>query len=113
MTEHKITADMAGCWLEGSQGWHNNYRVIDRAIEWGWKPDDLADVEAISQAYADQVETITLADGSSCDVAGAVIDQGGLSDEATDYLQSIAPDGYVFWWDAGELSLVHEDELPD
>ena len=33
-----------------------------------------------------------------------------LSDKATDYLQSLAPEGYVFEWETGELSLVQEEE---
>lgn len=33
-----------------------------------------------------------------------------IADEATDYLQGLAPEGYWFEWDAGELCLVRDDE---
>ena len=109
MTENRIPASEAGTWLEGSQGWNNNWRVIDRALAWGWNggPDGRAFAEEISSVYAesDGPETITW-EGEEISVAGAVLDQGGLSDMATEYLDSIAPAGYRFEWDAGELSMI-------
>jgi hypothetical protein len=97
----KITAADAGCWLEGSQGWHNTYRVIDRAISYGWyasNPAELAEVQRLSQRAED----------SDPDLDPEVLSDA--SEEATEYLQGIAPEGYVFEWDAGELCLLHESE---
>lgn len=121
MTDNvKITEADAGCWLDGSQGWHNNYRVIQRAAEYGWCPEDEnpEDVGAAIELYKNGQEgdTRTLADGSTLryeDACGWIIDQGGLSDAATDYLRSIAPEGYDFIWDAGELSLMSEAEAEE
>ena len=107
---NKIEPNNAGCWLDGHMGWHNHYRVIDVAFGWGWKPADEADVRVISHAYEYQRETVTLASGEVIDTAGAMLDQGGLVDSATEYLESIAPEGYTFEWDMGELSLIHETE---
>lgn len=93
-----ITADMAGCWLDGHQGWHNNYRVVDRATEYGFVvPDDYR------SALTDFREN-----GHDCAMNSwdAITGQGELSDMATDYLNNNAPDGFVFVWDMGELSLM-------
>lgn len=115
----KITPADAGTWLDGSQGWHNTYRVIERAFGYGWKPEDnREDIEKAVELYStgQDGDTRTLADGSTLtyeDAAGWIIDQAGLSDAATEYLQSIAPEGYEFVWDAGELSLMQEDEADE
>ena len=119
MADYKLTEADAGCWLDGSQGWHNTYRVIDRAYDNGWDgPSDgtpRRDIDAATGLYSvgPTDESVTLSTGETLtyDVAYEwIADQGGLSDEATEYLQSIAPDGYVFEWDMGELSLIRESE---
>lgn len=97
-----ITPDMAGCWLDGSMGWHNSYRVVDRATEYGFTvPTEYA------YALADY-----RANGHECseDNWETVCGQGGLTDMATDFLQERAPDGYVFEWGMGEFSLIPESE---
>lgn len=111
----KITAADAGTWLDGHMGWHNHYRAIDRAVSYGMPYS--ADDDAIRDAYADEAESVTLADGEVLDqdsVAEAILGQGELLDKATDYLQSLAPKGYAFIWDMGELSLsqVNDDGEP-
>lgn len=100
----RIPHTEAGTWLEGSHGWTNSYRVVDRAEAWGWdlgKADgeDVAEVRRIVQAYRDGV-----ADDDDSE------EMIRISNEATDYLSSIAPWGYDFGWDAGELSL-YETEM--
>lgn len=122
----QITPDMAGTWLDGSQGWHNTYRAVERAREWGWKPSYGF---ASPKGLAHYRRTITRAckfyaagdtgaifrtkheEMTYDDVAEWFIGQGGLCDQATEYLDSIAPEGYVFDWDAGELSLSAIDDL--
>lgn len=90
----------AGCYLDGHMGWHNTYRVVDLATESGWTvPTDYV------TALADYRENGYMAEGDSID---AMMDQGGLVEQATDYLNSLAPDGYVFLWDMGEFALVTE-----
>lgn len=99
MTElPKITAADAGCWLDGSQGWHNAYRVVDRAEGYGF---------TVPPEYATALYRYrTNGHGAHEDDWEAVNGQGELSDMATDYLQERAPEGFEFHWDAGELSLV-------
>jgi hypothetical protein len=115
----QITAADAGCWLDGSQGWHNNYRVIQRAVAYGWRPDvSPEDVQAGIGLYRDGSEgdAVTLSDGETLtyeDACGWIIDQGGLSDLATEYLNEVAPDGYEFVWDAGELSLMTTEDADE
>lgn len=96
----RITPADAGCWLMGSVGWHNGYRVIDRACEYGF----VVPAEYVSALDAYRNDT------DNEDAHEAIMGQGGLSDMATDYLQSLAPAGYVFEWDMGELSLMREED---
>lgn len=115
MTEQpEITPDMAGTWLEGAHGWHNAYRVIDRAVEYGLKLS--ADFEAMRDLYAsgDHDATVKLSDGETVAYDGAsewINGLGGLSELATDHLQGLAPEGLTFVWDAGELILTADSEL--
>jgi hypothetical protein len=98
----KITSDMAGTWLDGCHGWTNAYRVVDRAEEFGFVvPAEYAD--ALRRYREEDYDGLT--DDQRYAVNGAIVDQGGLSDMATDYLEERAPYGYTFFWDAGELSL--------
>jgi hypothetical protein len=94
-----ITAADAGCWFDGQYGWHNTYRVCERALDYGWLDgQDDAKREA-AEAIAEYVTAKGCSDA---------LDE--LNCDATDYLQSIAPAGYVFEWDAGELTMIHESE---
>ena len=94
--EKKIPASMAGTWLEGTYGIYNGPRAVQRAVEWGWEvPEEVRDMwEAINFDPID-IDAFDEVNG----------DDGNLVTLATDYLQSIAPDGYVFRWDDG-LSLI-------
>lgn len=96
-THNKITQDMAGCWLDGHFGWHNTYRVIGIARAYGFTVgfDDMALVERYSH------------EGESGDETGLEYAQAveEIADDATDYLNTLAPEGYCFEWDAGELML--------
>lgn len=101
MSTPVITPAMAGTWLDGCHGWHNTYRVVDRAVAYGFVvPEEYAaDLEAYrSDTYEHDAHAIN--------VNEAVNGQGGLADQATEFLDEHAPDGYVFVWDAGELSMV-------
>lgn len=98
----EITPADAGTWLDGSQGWHNSYRVVDRAESYGFTvpPEYTA-------ALADYRENGPSASEDSWE---AMCGHGELSDMATDYLQERAPEGYIFEWDMGEFSLIPESE---
>jgi hypothetical protein len=99
-----ITADQAGCWLDGAMGWHNTYRVIDLALSYGWLDDDRPAQDA---ATADSMAYYQARGCPDDDLTDRI---HGLADDATDYLQSLAPDGYTFTWDAGELCLWADDD---
>lgn len=101
----KIPVSQMGCWLDGSQGWHNSYRVIDRAEEWGMKVEN-----------ADRIYVYLWRQWRGSDMPWDVsksfeeeYDTGHIDDlvsQATEYLDSLAPEGYAFHWDMGELSLL-------
>lgn len=100
----RIPHTEAGTWLEGSHGWTNSYRAVDRAEEWGWdlgkaEGEDVTEVRRVVKAYREGV-----ADDDDSE------EMIRISNDATDYLSSIAPWGYDFGWDAGELSL-YETEM--
>jgi hypothetical protein len=106
-----ITSDQAGCWLDGHFGWHNSYRVAELAFEYGWNPEDRPDVERIIDVYKSR-DVFGPADKySDQEIDDACEQINDVVEEATDYLQSLAPAGYVFEWDCGELCLWRaEDE---
>lgn len=98
----RITADDAGTWLMGSMGWHNGYRVVQRALSYGW---------TVPEAWQANWDAFVDAEGDGHgvdhdawdDVHG---DDGEIVDRATDFLDLRAPEGHTFVWDAGELSLM-------
>lgn len=96
----KITEADAGCWLDGHMGWHNAYRVVERAEAYGFTvPAEYREALDAYRASGDGNDSLT------DDQWEAINGQGELSDMATDYLQARAPRGYEFIWDCGELSL--------
>ena len=86
-----ITPDMAGCWFAGASSRTADelcVAVIHAALEYGWAPDDKADLETLSvDGWFESGE-----------------ESAFVSDDATraeDYLNSIAPKGYSFGFDEG------------
>lgn len=100
MTVNEIHASDAGVWLDGAMGWRNTYRVIRIAEGHGFEAiPELEDVISRLERYGqDDVTTEEWWDAVS------------LSDDATDHLNSLAPEGFWFEWDMGELRLVNEGE---
>lgn len=98
--EIRFTSKDIGTHLDGAHGWHNNYAVVDLAMEHGMELDaeERADLEAYRK---DQGHGSHNPDG----VPGALLNQGGLVDKATNFLESVTEDGLSWEWDAGELSL--------
>jgi hypothetical protein len=101
----QITSAMAGTWLDGALGWHNAYRVVERAEAYGFKVPE--EYQAALDDYRENHGPDWI---ESEDNVMMIHGQGDLSDQATDFLQEKAPEGYVFEWDAGELRLMHESE---
>lgn len=92
-----FTSADVGTYFDGSQGWRNNYRVVDLAVSHG--------MQLTSEEITD-LDAYRIAGSANSDAFGAVIDQGGLCDRATEYLGSITANGLVWVWDMGELSLI-------
>lgn len=106
VTFPEISIGMAGCWLDGHYGWHNAYRVVDKAREFGFVvPDEYMDA---MENYWDHGSGFSFEETD--EQWEAIHGQGGLSDMATDFLQERAPKEYQFVWDMGELILMTDEE---
>lgn len=109
MTEIVFGPEDVGCYLDGHFGWHNTYRVIELARSLGfvvsdadWRP-----IETYKEGYYDR----DICEDEEYDAAAEAVN--GLSDAATEYLQSITAEGLYWEWDMGELCLVESDEQDD
>lgn len=100
-TIERVTPDDAGCWIEGSRGWYGSQRLIEIAESYGF---------ALSAEDRDAVDAYFASDDADGSAAEAVTGQGGIADDAEDYLNAnVAPEGYSFGWHDGEFFLWSED----
>jgi hypothetical protein len=106
----KVTADQAGCWLDGANwGWTGPARVIELAQYFGMPSDDTDD--AILKAFKESADCVIMIDGEVIeDPAGLVADQGELADQAREWLnEHVAPEGYSFGWHSGDFFLMCDE----
>lgn len=120
----RITADMAGCWVDGARGWGAHVRMLEIALAHGWRPDiygsfpkkhskkPLAYARAVIRAYSGRGwnDAPTVRDPwgdiiSLDDAHAAIVDQGGLLDEAEEHLNERAPKDHAFGWFDGDFML--------
>lgn len=92
-----------GCWIAGHHGWRANLEVVAIAEAFGFVVEG-ADQTMLAH-YANDTYEADLPDGTTVDVADWIIGIGGLVDQATDYLNTLVPDGYRFGWYDGEFFL--------
>ena len=92
-----------GCWLDEHLGWYNIFRCVELAINNGMNLTEAEDaiVEQIFKAYVQEDKSLNPEYGMS-----------EIVDKATDYLSTIAPEGYHFEWFNGGL-FMWEDEKED
>jgi hypothetical protein len=96
-----ISADNAGCWIDGHWGHYSGARLIQIAEAYRWN-DEMA--ISMAQSYM----------GSGGDIPnGALVEFYDLVDEAENYLNTIAPEGYSFGWRDGEFFLLSNEEWED
>jgi hypothetical protein len=100
MTTTKITPADAGCWLEGSRGWRISADVVRLAADYG------LGIDAADRGILRRYEA-----GDPDGEDSAAID--AMADEATDYLDRLAPAGYGFEWIDGELFMLDRPEDDD
>lgn len=112
----RITPTEAGCWIDEINGRESPAIVAEIAMGLGWlKGRDRRDtmsqrgeVRAIIRAYRSGSETAWFRRVKIDDVPGQMINQAGIADEATDYLNTLAPEGYAFGWHDGSLFLMSD-----
>lgn len=89
-----------GCYAEGSRGWYAGERVIDVAIDFGWELD--AEAEAAVERYYHGEDRF---DNDSDDLVEVVAGQGGIVDEAEEWLNDHTSEGFLWHWHEGEFFL--------
>jgi hypothetical protein len=95
MSEIIFTDDSIGCVFDGTQGWHNTYRLIDLAVSHGMELDAFEREEALEAYRASGYGEI------SDQHLDTVVESGGLSDRALGHLQALTAPGLFWVWDDG------------
>ena len=92
-----ITADNAGCWVDGSWGHYGPARLIQIALGHGWKDEDAQFLQEIyfgSNGMYEDCERIYDA-----------------ADDAERWLnENVAPEDYSFGWYDGEFFLWNNED---
>jgi hypothetical protein len=106
-----ISADAAGCWIDGSRSQGDaDSRAIYLAIDYGWRPvEGLPFVTRVAEIRENNDPDDYILDviEGKIPVAERATE---LVERAVTYLDECCPDGYHFIWEAGELSMVSELE---
>lgn len=84
---YQLTAEDAGCWVDGHWGWRGSMRVVSIAHDFGW--------QAYTAAPLDEEDEFIYE----------------IADEAEQWMNDeVAPEGYSFGWHDGEWFLwSHQD----
>lgn len=118
----KFAYCQAGCWIDGSRGHYAVSYLVEIALS---NPGFLRgrnrsetvyqrnEARVIVRAYNRGDDTVTYTRRTRSgrhketvdNVAGQIIDQGGLAEAAEDFLNTLAPEGYSFGWLDGEFFL--------
>lgn len=75
----RLTAANAGCWVDGSNGIYMSERIQEIANEYGWGRE-VVGCGGIFSEYETEGDDIQAAE------------------EATEFMQQFAPEGYCFGW---------------
>lgn len=98
-----------GCWIEGSRGWTANVYLIKIARDLGMELG--TDDAVVLLAYQTRVEKALTTSGEIADVTELVVDPDGMADRALEFLnENIAPEGFAFGWEGGEMFLWPDSE---
>lgn len=95
-----------GCWIDGHWGHYGVARLVDIAQDFGMETSGLD--ESALWAYRNNVDNFQDEQtGEYHDASEWMLMQGGLADEAEDWLnENIAQPGYSFGWADGEFFLM-------
>ena len=86
-----------GCYIDGHWGRYGTGRLIEIAVEFGWK----------------DFEALALLANSPSSPPDFDDDSFAISLDAEDYLNSIAPEGFSFGWFEGEYFLWSQQDWED
>lgn len=101
MTEPKFDAAVGptGCFIDGHHGWNVHWMAVDLAVENGMQLGPV-DAHMLWRYKNDN-------DDPTGEVADYMLNQGGLTDGATEYLDSVTVNG-CWEWIEGELFLTYD-----
>ena len=99
----RVTAQNAGCWIDGHWGQYGTARLVITASVFGYK-----DAEVIDLANRHLASMGAGASDLTDSEAESLFD---ASDEVENWLnENVAPEGYHFHWHDGEFFLSADDE---
>ena len=106
-----------GCIFDGAMGWHNNYRIVDLAIEYGMDKDadlgwDESDVKIMAAYEASETEVV-LNDAEALDQHGINDVADHWRERAEEYLDQFCPPFHHLEWDDGLYVRADEVEEAD
>ena len=95
-----------GCWIDGRWGHYGISRLVSIAQDLGMEISDL-DESALWAYNNNEEEFQDEATGEFYSASDWLLMQGGLCDEAEDWLnENVAQPGYMFGWSEGEFFLM-------
>lgn len=93
-----------GCWIDGHWGHYGPARLIEIAQDYGFGITDLDEKAMESYRDWDKDDFLDEATGEYYNASEWILMQGGLADEAEDWLNdNVARPGLSFGWSDGEF----------
>jgi hypothetical protein len=114
----RIHEDAAGCWIDGSRGIYATSRLVEIALDYpGFLKGrsryetirNRREARLIHDAYNAGEDTVKYRQRPKYSAAFTVTIEdvseqlGGLAEQAEDFLNTIAPEGYSFGWHDGDF----------
>lgn len=103
-----------GCWLDSHRGWHISADLVYMTHRLGMTldQDDVLILATYDTDYG--TDLLTLSTGEEVDPIECVSGQGGMADQATEWLnEHVAPEGAYFGFWEGDFMLQTEQWWED
>lgn len=99
-----------GCWIDGHWGHYGPARLVEIAQDYGFEISDLDEKAMESYRDWDQENFLDEATGEYHNASEWILMQGGLADEAEDWLnENVAQPGFYMSWMDGEFFYMNNE----